>query len=489
MTIKQIEKLITSGEKIDVEFKQSENKLNKDVYESVCSFNNRDGGHIILGVMDKTKEICGVNPEKIDKIKKDFTTAINNSNKINPPMYLVPEEFKIDGKVIIYIRVPEGTQIRRLNGRIYDRTYEGDIDITDNEELVYKMYARKQSTYFVNKVYPKLGLKFLDFNVIRKAKRMAISRTENHPWTDMSEEEILRSSGLILTDTETGKEGITLAAILLFGKDSTIMSVLPQYKTDAIYRVNNLDRYDDREVVITNLVDSFRRLMDFGKKHTNDVFVTEGDQSVSARDKILREVVSNILAHRDYSNAYTAQFVIERDRLYTKNSNLPHGRGELQLNKFEPFPKNPPISKVFREIGYADELGSGMRNTNKYTKLYSGGVPKFTEDNIFEIEIPINNVAELRVGPTLGETILENSKVNNETSFETSLKQVLKPKDYQKVEAIIKKLIIDRAITIPEVMKITGKSRTTAWRYMQKLVNLGVVLIDGKTNNIIYRLK
>ena len=69
------------------------------------------------------------------------------------------------------------------------------------------------------------------------------------------------------------------------------------------------------------------------------------------------------------------------------------------------------------------------------------------------------------------------------------LKQVLKPKDYQKVEAIIKKLIIDRAITIPEVMKITGKSRTTAWRYMQKLVNLGVVLIDGKTNNIIYRLK
>ena len=73
-----------------------------------------------------------------------------------------------------------------------------------------------------------------------------ISRTLN-----MSEEEILRSSGLILTDPDTGKEGITLAAILLFGKDNTIMSVLPQYKTDAIYRVKNIDRYDDREVIIT----------------------------------------------------------------------------------------------------------------------------------------------------------------------------------------------------------------------------------------------
>ena len=343
-TINFIKNLIKTGEKIDVEFKESKNDLNKDVYESVCSFNNRDGGYIILGVVDKTKEICGVNPDKVDKMKKDFTTSINNANKINPPIYLTPEDVTIDDKVVIFIRVPEGTQLRRLNGRIYDRTYEGDIDITDNAELVYKMYARKQSTYFVNKVYPKLGLEFLDFDVIRRAKKMAMSRMDNHPWTDMSEEEILRSSGLILADPETGKEGITLAAILLFGKNSTIMSVLPQYKTDAIYRVKNMDRYDDREVIITNLVDSFRRLMDFGKKHLNDVFVTEGDQSISARDKILREVVSNILAHRDYANAYTAQFVIERD------------------------------------------------------KLYSGGVPKFVEENTFEIIIPIENVPELRVG-------------------------------------------------------------------------------------------
>ena len=201
---------------------------------------------------------------------------------------------------------------------------------------------------------------------------------------------------------------------MLFGKDSTIMSVLPQYKTDAIFRVKNIDRYDDREVIITNLIDSYRKLMDFGKKHMNDIFVLDGDQSVSARDKILREIISNILAHRDYSNAYTAQFVIENDKVFTKNSNLPHGHGELQLNKFEPFPKNPPISKIFREIGYADELGSGMRNTNKYTKLYSGGTPVFVEDNIFEIVIPMENVARLQVGPE------ETSKeTNKETNKET----------------------------------------------------------------------
>ena len=455
MTIEEMKEKIKSGEKIDVEFKKSENGLNKDIYETVCSFNNRNGGHIFLGVEDKTREIVGVNPKEVDKMKKDFTTAINNANKINPPMYLTPQDHLIDGKTIIYIRVPEGTQLRRLNGRIMDRTHEGDIDITDNAELVYKMYARKQSTFFVNKVYPNLGLGFLDFDVIRRAKKMAVSRVDNHAWTNMSEEEILRSSGLILTDPDTGKEGITLAAILLFGKDSTIMSVLPQYKTDAIFRIKDMDRYDDREVIITNLVDSFRRLMDFGKKHLNDSFVMEGDRSISARDKILREIISNILAHRDYANAYTAQFVIEKDKIFTKNSNLPHGHGELQLNKFEPFPKNPPISKVFREIGYADELGSGMRNTNKYTKMYSGGTPVFVEDNIFQIIIPMEGVAGLHVGPEKGRNVVIQA---------TELEQ-----------EVIDVLFKNPEQTIGELSNEIGVSKKTVSKRIKSLKDKGII--------------
>ncbi len=153
MTIEELRCLIHTGEKIDVEFKRAENDLNKDLYQSVCSFNNRDGGHLFLGVADGTKEIKGVNPQRIDKMLKDFTTSINNANKINPPMYLTPEVFDLDGKKIIYIRIPEGTQLRRLNGRIWDRTHEGDIDITDNAELVYKMYARKRNTNKYTKLY------------------------------------------------------------------------------------------------------------------------------------------------------------------------------------------------------------------------------------------------------------------------------------------------------------------------------------------------
>ena len=57
-----------------------------------------------------------------------------------------------------------------------------------------------------------------------------------------------------------------------------------------------------------------------------------------------------------------------------------------------------------------------MRNTNKYTKLYSGGTPVFVEDNIFEILIPMDNVAELQVGPE--ETSIESEKTDKETNKE-----------------------------------------------------------------------
>ena len=63
--------------------------------------------------------------------------------------------------------------------------------------------------------------------LIDKAKKMAVSRIKINVWENMSNEELLRSANLILTDPETKREGITLAAILLFGKDNSIMSVLP----------------------------------------------------------------------------------------------------------------------------------------------------------------------------------------------------------------------------------------------------------------------
>ena len=47
MTIDEMKEIISMGEKIDAEFKESRNDLNRDIYESVCSFNKSGLGNSI----------------------------------------------------------------------------------------------------------------------------------------------------------------------------------------------------------------------------------------------------------------------------------------------------------------------------------------------------------------------------------------------------------------------------------------------------------
>ena len=44
--IKKALKRIKQGEGLKIEFNESKNKSNKDVYETVCAFLNRNGGYI-----------------------------------------------------------------------------------------------------------------------------------------------------------------------------------------------------------------------------------------------------------------------------------------------------------------------------------------------------------------------------------------------------------------------------------------------------------
>ena len=326
---------------------------------------------------------------------------------------------------------------------------------------MYRLYARKSGSYYVNKVFPAFGMADLRSDLIDRARNMSRSRDKNHPWLTMTDEEIIRSAGLILKDRDSGKEGITLAAILLFGTDQLIMSVLPQHKTDAIFRVFNTDRYDDRDVVITNLIESYDRLISFGKKHLNDTFHLDGIQSVSARDNILREIISNLLAHRDFSSGYVAKLVIEKNRIYTENANLSHGHGALSLATFEPFPKNPPISKVFREIRLADELGSVMRNTYKYTKMYSGGEPQFVEGDVFRITIPLSEVATATVGPSSNP--LNAEKINGEINLSDVDKKIL---------AVIRN---NPHIKRPDIISSLDIGKSTLDRSLKKLKDAGLL--------------
>jgi ATP-dependent DNA helicase RecG len=198
-------------------------------------------------------------------------------------------------------------------------------------------------------------------------------------------------AGFVRKDHMTGKASYTLAAALMFGTDATIQNVAPGYKFDALLRRRDTERYDDRLQVYTNLIDAFDLLMGFVGKHLNDPFYLEGTQNISLRSRIFRELVSNIICHREYTSPAPATMTIYTDRVEFRNPNVPHYRGRIDPLHFTPFPKNPTICRFMSQMGRYEELGSGVRNVTRYHPLYAPGAPAptFLEEDMFTTIVPL----------------------------------------------------------------------------------------------------
>lgn len=384
-----LQSIFETGETIGVEFKRCGNGIESDTYESVCSFLNRFGGDIYMGVLNDGT-VIGVPKKAVPDMIKNFIKTISNPNMLSPTIYLVPKEIEYEGRTIIHVHVPPSAEVHSFKKVIYDRVDDADVKVTATGALA-QMYIRKQNIFTERKIYPYAKMEDLRLDLLPRIRVMAQNHAGGiHPWANMDDQELLKSAGLYGRDIVSGEEGYNLAAIMLLGKDDVILNIAPAYVTDAIVRKINVDRYDDREVIKTNLVESYDRLMNFGKKHLPDNFFLENDKNKSLRNIILREMISNVLMHREFSSSYTAKFVVEKDKMYVENANRSTNEGCITEDNLEPNSKNPLIASFFRNIGYADQLGSGVRNLFKYSKYYSGKKPEFLEGDVFRIIVPLD---------------------------------------------------------------------------------------------------
>lgn len=390
MDLKEFQSILTIGETVAVEFKRCGNGIESDTYETVCSFLNRFGGDIFMGVLDDGT-VVGVPEKAASDMIKNFIKVISNPALFTPTVYLVPEIIKYNEKyTIIHVHIQPSAEVHSYKKVIYDRVDDADVKVTATSAIA-QMYIRKQNIFTERKIYPYAKMEDLRLDLLPKIRILAINHAGgNHPWATMDDYTLLKSAGLYGHDIVTGEEGYNLAAIMLLGKDDVILNVAPTYVTDALVRKVNVDRYDDREIIKTNLIDSYSQLLEFGRKHLPDKFFLEDTVNKSLRNTIVREMVSNTLMHREFTSSYTAKFVIEKDRMYIENANRSIKDGSITVDNLEPISKNPIIAAFFRNIGYADQLGSGVRKLFKYSKFYSGSQPEFIEGDVFKIIVPLD---------------------------------------------------------------------------------------------------
>lgn len=310
-------KCLSTRRSVNVEFKECNTALNQSVFDTVCSFSNRLGGYIFLGVKD-SGEVIGVEPTSIQRIKREFANNLNNPQKINPPLYIQLKEFVYEDKVVLYAYIPESSSVHTLNGsKIFDRNKDGDYDITSNQNLIAKMYARKSNRNSEDRIIGYAKESWFDFETVKMAKSRANNVNSQNLW--------------------------------------------------------------------------------------------------SPRDKLFKEAVVNFLIHREYSDAYISSMVIEKNKVTFKNAANPSYIGRVDIDDFNPEPKNPTIARVFRLMGLADELGSGFRNIKKYCKIYANSTPIVLDGDVFTLVIPLQSEQKVKEErTTVKEKILDYVVTNRE---------------------------------------------------------------------------
>ncbi len=419
-----LHKILSRGEDVHTEFKEAAKKVPATFYDTVVSFLNREGGVVVLGANDKGA-ITGIEPEVVEQMKKDIITALNSKDIINPPVNFPIYQLNDNGKIVLCIKVPVSSQIHTHAGIIFDRENDSDIRIEDDARIS-ELYFRKRNHFTENEIFPHLTMDGLDERLFDKTRAFVRAVNIYHPWITSSDMDILRSCGFYRRDERTGEEGLTLAAALVLGKDVTIQNILPAYKFDVLVRIKDLDRYDDKLILRTNLIDTYLQVMNFitTKTYLPDKFYLEDDQRKDLRDLIFREVIANTIVHREYTSAYPTQMIIYSNCVEVTNPNKPLFRGILSLDAFNPYAKNPNIRKFFSEFRWTDEIGSGVRNVYKYLNIYvPGAKPLFIEDDKFKTIIPlIISVLGKEKANILIELVgLDKSKLDTETleSIET----------------------------------------------------------------------
>ena len=392
-----LDRYIQAGEGISVEFKRCGSQPGQDTFETICSFANRQGGSIFLGVRDNGV-VEGVPEASALNIERNISNVTNNPNLFNvSPLVEFERLHNAEGKLVIRVWVPMGPSLYTFKGAVYDRVADADVRVRGDVQIT-AMMARKQGYYSERTVYPWVTEDDLEMDLLDAVRDALHANDADHPWLALSDGEFLRAARLYGRDQLTGERGFNLAAVALLGKEDAILDVMPLYRTDAILRRVETDRYDDRLVCRSNLIRAYDELVGFCEKWLPDSFVLDGGQRKSARDVIVRELVCNCLIHREFVSPHIARITIDREGIRTDNASRALFAGPVTLESLDPTPKNPIIANLFTQMGRSEELGSGTRNLYKFSRLYTGKDPVLEDGDRFTAFVPVPPVMASMMG-------------------------------------------------------------------------------------------
>jgi ATP-dependent DNA helicase RecG len=373
-TFESIKSIISDGEGHSVEFKTS---FSQEVIIALNAFANSDGGTVLVGV-DNDGRITGVtlNSESI-------VSWINEiRSKTEPAIIPDAEEFTVDGKTVVALSVREfPVKPVAVKGRYYKRVKNSNHQLGLNE--ISDMYLKTFNSswdYYIDEQHTLDDIS-LDKIIAFLEKSVALS----------GEEDPLR----LLQKYELTRNGrITKAAYLLFVKDFTALTGIQAG------RFKSATKIIDSVSLHSDLFTEVEQVLAFVRKHFMVEYIITGHAQREERydypEEAIREIVLNMIVHRDYRDSGDSIIKIFDDRIEFFNpGNLSEGLTVERLlsDKYTPKSRNKLINLIFKEAGLVEKYGSGIRRVVRDCRKHGKcKVEFFNEQHGFKVIVSKKNL-------------------------------------------------------------------------------------------------
>jgi len=376
----------------DLEFKSARGGLPKSLWETYSAMANVSGGVILLGVEDDGV-ISGVH--NVAKLKTDFWNTLNNRGKVNLNLLSDADVVKIEQEdaTMLAIRIPRATRYQRpvflgqnpLTGT-YRRNYEGDYHCTERE--VGRMLSDRAEDTVDSRILEHYTIADLDQPSLQQYRNRFASFKPTHPWLSEDDAGFLIKLGGWRKDRATGIEGITVAGLLMFGREEALREALPQYHVD--YREKMSDdpdvRWTDRLIMdgtwAGNLFQFYLQVIQRLSAGLKIPFQLDSDlfrKGETIVHEAIREALVNALIHADYKGM--GGVVIEKypDRFEFSNPGMLLVSMDQLMNGNISECRNKTLQTMFTLLGAAEKAGSGVDKIRRGWESQHWRLPRVNE--------------------------------------------------------------------------------------------------------------
>ena len=351
-TVEYCRSLIQQGEGVRVEFKTS---FQKEVIETLVAFANTKGGVTLVGVSD-SGQVSGV------EIQAETLQGWINQCKQNTTPSVIPDidVVVLDGKAVAIISVDEyPIKPVECKGRYFKRIGNANHQMSPTE---------------ISDAHIKLINSSWDYH----PDPVHGIDTISHPKVQAFAEALSLKATIeaVLEKFELIKDGRpTFGCHLLFSKNDVLLSTIEagRFATPTIIK----DSITSKDT----LIEQVTRIMDFIIKHTNKAYIITGNPRREERwdypMDAIREIVINMIVHRDYRSANDSTIKIYDERIEFFNPGVL--LDDLTIEKiksgnYKSHLRNKQIASIFKELELIEKYGSGVCRTIETFVAY--GLPE-----------------------------------------------------------------------------------------------------------------